>query len=52
MGTEGQLGYKLIVVSGQQPEPLQVTRELTSVQVMAIACGREHTLVLSFGGDM
>ena len=52
MGKEGQLGYKLTVVSGQQPEPLQVTGELSSVQVMAIACGREHTLVLSFGGDM
>ena len=52
MGKEGQLGYRLTVVSGQQPEPLQVTGELSSVQVMAIACGREHTLVLSFGGDM
>lgn len=52
MGKEGQLGYKLTVVSGQQPEPLQVTGELSSVQVMAIACGREHTLVLTFGGDV
>ena len=51
MGKEGQLGYSLTAVSGQQPEPRQVDG-LGSVQIMAIACGREHTLVLSFMGEM
>jgi alpha-tubulin suppressor-like RCC1 family protein len=51
MGKEGQLGYSLTAVSGQQPEP-KLVDGLGSVQIMAIACGREHTLVLSFSGEM
>ena len=51
MGKEGQLGYKLTAVSGVAEEPRQVDG-LGSVQIMAIACGREHTLVLSFAGEM
>ena len=52
MGKEGQLGYKTVLIEGLQHEPMQVTGELSAVSVMAIACGREHTLVLSFQGDM
>lgn len=52
MGKHGQLGYELTAVSGQQPTPRQVTDTLGNVQVMSIACGREHTLVLSYSGDL
>ena len=48
----GQLGYKLAGVGGQQPLPAQVDGALAAVQVMAIACGREHALALSFDGGL